>query len=282
MDSWSRPSKSQATPAPYYLRPGGSDTPYCKTCGRSIGTRKTTEAASSATSVKYCSSRCRSQKPGELDRRIESAFVKFLTGEEQVPPGGKTEKKGGGGGLKKSKGDPRVLVPCDAVERYVFRHVSEQREAGEPAEREADPDEGVDSSRSSDDAGGNTPISENANAHPLDTGSQDVDGHRLAALAVRSGTRVRPPQDVSEVNGSVGGEKGRAEREGETSEMLEKRIEGQKRVKEKEMVRCAARRGVVFGFAVGDGESRKCEAVMHGKVVEPSFAKGDWSIRWRE
>jgi hypothetical protein len=37
MDSWSRPSKSQATPAPYYLLPGGELTPYCKTCGRVIG-----------------------------------------------------------------------------------------------------------------------------------------------------------------------------------------------------------------------------------------------------
>lgn len=75
------------------------------------------------------------------------------------------------------------------------------------------------------------------------------------------------------------------------------------RPKEREMVRCAARRGVVFGFVVvestdgKEGQSpkdqgadeatmeasrRKCEAVMLGKVVEPSFAKGDWSIRWRE
>jgi hypothetical protein len=27
---------------------------------------------------------------------------------------------------------------------------------------------------------------------------------------------------------------------------------------------------------------RKCEAVMSGQVVEPSFAKGDWSVRWRD
>jgi hypothetical protein len=100
---------------------------------------------------------------------------------------------------------------------------------------------------------------------------------------------------VSEVNGSVGGEKGRAERIEETEEMLEKRRQGQKRAREREMVRCAARRGVAFGFVSGEkcvnaaGEKtadldkkRLCEAVMAGKVVEPSFAKGDWSIRWRE
>lgn len=37
MDSWSRPSKHQATPAPYYLLPGGESTPYCRSCGRVIG-----------------------------------------------------------------------------------------------------------------------------------------------------------------------------------------------------------------------------------------------------
>ena len=58
------------------------------------------------------------------------------------------------------------------------------------------------------------------------------------------------------------------------------------------MVRRAARRAVVFGLAADDAgdatlqnvadQRRKCEAVMHGQVVEPSFAKGNWSIRWRE
>lgn len=111
-----------------------------------------------------------------------------------------------------------------------------------------------------------------------------IDGDVLARMSVRSGTRIRPPQSVSEVNGSVGGEKGRAERIHETDEMLEKRRQGQKRAKEREMTKCAARRGVVFGFSVNDdgGEKRLCEAVMSGKVVEPSFAKGDWAIRWRE
>lgn len=36
MDSWSRPSKSQATPPPLYLLPGGEATPYCRSCGRVI------------------------------------------------------------------------------------------------------------------------------------------------------------------------------------------------------------------------------------------------------
>ncbi|KAK5069516.1 hypothetical protein LTS08_008716 [Lithohypha guttulata] len=73
----------------------------------------------------------------------------------------------------------------------------------------------------------------------------------------------------------------------------ETRREGQKRADEREMVRRAARRAVVFGFPIDtdeapaqkpseDGPRRKCEALMNGKVVEPSFAKGNWCIRWRE
>jgi hypothetical protein len=86
----------------------------------------------------------------------------------------------------------------------------------------------------------------------------------------------------------------------------EKQLAGQRRAEEREMVRRAARRGVVFGFALnphspsplnganqidsaaprGQNDAgfvrRKCEALMNGAVVEPSFAKGNWAIRWRE
>ena len=95
--------------------------------------------------------------------------------------------------------------------------------------------------------------------------------------------KIRPPQHQNDVNGSVGGEKGWAERTHETVEQLAKRREGQRRAEEREMVRKAARRGCAFGFAVdGQEGKRKCEAVMKGSVVEASFAKGEWGVRWRE
>ena len=128
--------------------------------------------------------------------------------------------------------------------------------------------------------------------------------------------RVRPPQSQSEVNGSIGGEKGWAEKIVETPEMLQKRLDGQKRADERELVRCAARRLCAFGVVVDDpimgGEAKtkgakgkgkgkgkqkggndsedggeqenrkKCEAIMSGSVVEASYAKGEWGIRWRE
>ena len=134
--------------------------------------------------------------------------------------------------------------------------------------------------------------------------------------------RVRSSQSHSDVNGSIGGEKGWAEKISKTPEMLQKRREGQKRADERELVRCAARRLCAFGVAVnsmmegedgkekgakgkgkgkgkekgggsgngsGDGRGgggqerkKKCEAIMSGNVVEASFAKGEWGIRWRE
>lgn len=44
------------------------------------------------------------------------------------------------------------------------------------------------------------------------------------------------------------------------------------------------KKGFVEDDVVGirEEERRMCEAVMNGAVVEPSFAKGDWAIRWRE
>lgn len=300
MDSWSRPSKHQATPAPYYLIPGGEATPYCHSCGRVISSRRTDKTADAASAaVKYCSSRCRSHKPGKLDREIESVFVGLLNGtveaagEQGGDDGGSPKreraqkaKKAGGGGKKKVKGDARLLVSCDEVERHMFGH---QEEEGDTAGSATSGSQHGEEETHANDANGNEVTPHFLDNHstgtledPTSTSTTDyIDGDVLARMSVRSGTRIRPPQSVSEVNGSVGGEKGRAERIEETDAMLEKRKEGMRRAKHREMVRCAARRGVVFGFGEGE-DKRKCEAVMLGKVVEPSFAKGDWSIRWRE
>lgn len=317
MDSWSRPSKHQATPAPFYLTPGGEATPYCHSCGRVISSRRTDKTTGTTTTadtenqstvVKYCSSRCRSHKPGKLDREIESVFVGFLNGtvegagrdgEQGSGSSPKREKAfkgkkgaaGGGGGKKNIKGDVRILVSCDEVERHIFGRENDGDTAGSASsgsqhgdeETHADPNGHGDSHPALNKQTANPPYDDHSTGTLEDPTSPTghIDGDILARMAVRSGTRIRPPQSVSEVNGSVGGEKGRAERIEETETMLEKRREGLRRARHREMVRCAARRGVVFGFGFGE-ENRKCEAVMLGKVVEPSFAKGDWSIRWRE
>jgi hypothetical protein len=49
----------------------------------------------------------------------------------------------------------------------------------------------------------------------------------------------------------------------------------------REEARRAARRLVNFGFSSqGVDEDRPVEAVQDGHVVETSFAKGEWGIRW--
>ncbi|OTB15654.1 hypothetical protein K445DRAFT_317932 [Daldinia sp. EC12] len=285
MDSWSRPGKSQATPAPYYLLPGGESTPYCRSCGRVISSRRTNNTIGhDSNAPSYCSQRCRNSKPRKLDREIEAMFVRMLSSQNgnsasQAQQDKKSKKR-------VVKGDPRVIVSCDEVEKAMFGdHTDPDRAFGRKKNRASRVLPAVSDDGTEGD--GTTEALENGDsAVGLDDNedSSSVDGDILARMAVRSGTRIRPPQTVSQVNGSVGGEKGRAERSEETAENAKRRMEGQRKAQQREMVRSAARRGVVFGFAVGDSTvaPRKCEAVMQGKVVEPSFAKGDWGIRWRE
>lgn len=292
MDSWSRPTKSQAVPAPFYLT--DLDTPYCQTCGRVISSRRSQKKTE--TEVKYCSERCRRNKPKPKDREIEEKIVALLDGKEDS-------------GIEKTaaqsrviKGDKRLVITCDEIEEAVFgsRH---------------DPTKvfGRRKNRATRAIGGNK--GEWTSVDMEDESSDDAE--QLQPVSddgtPSAGTHVRPPQTESEVNFSVGGERGHQEKIEETPEALAKRLEGQKRAEEREMVRRAARRAVVFGFAADEvlpGEPaedeggrkktkakskktassdskpaaarRKCEALMNGAVVEPSFAKGNWSIRWRE
>ncbi|KAI0386042.1 hypothetical protein F5Y04DRAFT_276560 [Hypomontagnella monticulosa] len=288
MDSWSRPGKSQATPVPYYLLPGGESTPYCRSCGRVINSRRPNASgskSSGSSTPSYCSQRCRNTKPRKLDREIEATFVRMLTGEGDSGDtsqyqGGKTKPK-----PKIKKGDQRILVLCDDVETAVFGDTTDpEKTFGRRKNRASrvirgNDDDDIPSFKEDEYNDGDSAIA--LNDEPP---TPSID----ANMIVRSGPRIRPPQHKSLVNGSVGGEKGRAERVSETEEDARRRLEGQRRAQRREMVRCAARRGVVFGFAtaVGDGGGepriRKCEAVMQGKVVEPSFAKGSWGVRWRE
>jgi hypothetical protein len=353
MDSWSRPSKSQATPPPLYLTIGDS-VPYCHSCGRVIGDRKKT---SGATEVKYCSQRCRHQKPGPIDRKIEATFAKLLEGatpesikeEQEQAKGKETDSKDGGrkslekgdtadedegskfgkkdkrqhkkkGSKTKNtpKGDHRITIDCTAVEELVFnrekdpekvygrrknrraRGVVEKPEDWKsvdmvdhpPPALKTDPAAGAEEEVSSaedtysdsehEEQGGIA--LENGNGANINTKADTIEyGY--------GGGKIRPPQDQSDINGSIGGEKGWAERQHETEEAKARRLEGQRRADEREMVRKAARRGCAFGFITeGDdgvrggekGERRKCEAVMKGAVVEASFAKGEWGVRWRE
>ncbi|PVI06103.1 hypothetical protein DM02DRAFT_34525 [Periconia macrospinosa] len=340
MDSWSRPSKSQATPPPIYLT--SPDVPYCHSCGRVISQRRT-QPSKKNQEVKYCSARCRNTKPGPVDRKIEAVFAALLDGaspetlmgeEKGLEKEEKTKAVEGAGGFKgkkdhkknkkSAKGDPRITIECSTAEYVVFQHekdpekvfgrrknraargiiekpedwrsvdmVDDPPAAPEPSLKPHSAKDSVHSTSADDDHD-----DQNLQASdftPSDDEEEDSGGITLPDTILLEptygygGGKIRPPQSQSSINGSIGGEKGWAERIEETDEMKAKRREGQRRADEREMVRRAARRLVAFGtsagapgVAAGDGEKRKCEAVMKGVVVEASFAKGEWGIRWRE
>ncbi|KAL2207987.1 hypothetical protein CC79DRAFT_1368842 [Sarocladium strictum] len=265
MDSWSRPGKSQAVPPPYYLT--NPQTKYCHTCGRIISERKSHKAAeASATPPKYCSSRCRGLKPRSKDRKVEAAFAALLDEktefeEEDIPNAVLDARQ-----KPKAKGEKRLTIPCSAVETLIYGDRSDPtkvygRRKNRASRAIATPDD-------SDGEGASTRV------YHVEDGNE--------AVPTAFAGKVRPSQHLASVNGSIGGEKGRAEREAETAEDTEKRLEGQKIADEKEAVKRAARRLCIFGIEDEKGERRMCEAVMQGSIVEPSFAKGDWGVRWRE
>ncbi|KIW95248.1 uncharacterized protein Z519_03832 [Cladophialophora bantiana CBS 173.52] len=198
-----------------------------------------------------------------------------------------------------TKGGRRIIVTCDELKEIIFGSKHDPAKTfGRKENRATGAFQGEGEWKSVD-------VDENHDGH------SDQDLSLVEATHPRIRPKVRPPQLESDVSGSIGGEKGWAERHFETAEEYEKRLEGQQRAEEREMIRRAARRGVTFGFEVGLPQSdyqtqqvkgnsgsgrddintenrpsqqrrRKCEAVMNGSVVEPSFAKGNWVIRWRE
>ena len=231
---------------------------------------------------------------------------------------GKTKKSEKKHKKKTQKGDHRIIVECSTVEDIVFgREKDPEKVYGRRKNRRprfvVEKPEDWRSVDMVDDAAQAATTSQQQQHHPPppdltsdDDSISDSDGEADGGIALEStppplaedmdahalpdtveygygSGKIRPPQAQNDVNGSVGGEKGWAERIQETDEMKLKRREGQRKADEREMVRRAARRGCAFGFSVPDEpEKRKCEAVMKSAVVEASFAKGEWGVRWRE
>lgn len=105
------------------------------------GTRKSQTPKAASTPVKYCSDRCRHNKPSDvpnsLDRRITDAFTALLNGtapspaqsQEPItmsePPLPKPTK----GTSKKIKGETRITVSCAEVETLVFGIIQDPEKA---------------------------------------------------------------------------------------------------------------------------------------------------------
>jgi hypothetical protein len=87
--------------------------------------------------------------------------------------------------------------------------------------------------------------------------------------------KVRPSQLETELNFSaMGGERGWAEKLEETDEMREKRLAGETRARQREQVRCAARRLVAFGWQVAVQEEAEEEGNSKGKGGKKKNKKG--------
>lgn len=246
MDSWSRPNKSSATPPPLYIT--DPNTTYCKSCGRVISDRK--------------SHRKTTSKPSNRGgNQVEEAnVVKYCSDgcrKRRIGPLDKRIDRAiflllqgeSDSGIetidvksRMKKGDHRNLISTDEIERVVFSRTKEA------------PDTAADGTE------------------------------------VEIDEQTDPYEVVDEASLQSQGNRPNPEGPGST----EKQREGQRRANEREAVRRAARRAVVFGFqdpadvdaenaeSLEDRSKRKCEAVINGQVVEPSYAKGNWYIRWRE
>ncbi|KAK6615686.1 hypothetical protein H4I95_00838 [Botrytis cinerea] len=189
MDSWSRPSKHSAVPPPLYLTAGES-VPYCLTCGRVMSTKKASKKTNNE--VKYCSDRCRSRKPGKLDKKIEQAIVALLDQEKDS-------------GLEKTgakdrfvKGDHRIVVTCDEIEEIVFgSRFDPEKVYGRRKNRKSRAIGG-----SNADAEWKTVDMESSE----DSASDDAPHEPVNTM---NGPIIRPPQAESDVNFSVGAKGGK-------------------------------------------------------------------------
>ena len=160
----------------------------------------------------------------------------------------------------------KKIVECGEVEREVFgwgdegggggsRSSSIEEEEGmkPEAEAEGDDDNEEEDNNNDDEGGGGVP------------------------LPPCSSTTTSTTTSTPTTNINVQLLDGRREQEDLTPQQR-----GIRKAKEREMVRQAGRRGVAFGFEVeGARARRKVDCVRGGRVVESSFAKGEWGVKWR-
>ncbi|KAF2153057.1 hypothetical protein K461DRAFT_277839 [Myriangium duriaei CBS 260.36] len=347
-----RPTKQANVPPPLYLT--SSDVSYCHTCGRVIGSRKP-KAVAPASRSRFCSEKCKRHRPSSsltsIDRQIEDTLHRLLdelsledivatlpesTRELHTAlakPVEDTRRRSG------KKGDVRVLVPVGLVEGVVYgRLVSVNRRQ----ERWRDRHAGDAEKEGAKDGEG-----------------KDYDeaalGRALERLKAGGGVKAK----VEKKEGGAEEDGDREESSGSDSDRDEeresidpavaeqRRKDGQVRATQRERVKNACRRAVVFGLlspgveapvqkaeekvdlptsseqrpvkgkkgkkgkdddeddgpppakhaakqatgkhktadetaAPTESSRKRCECIMRAEVVEPSFAKGDWGVRWAE
>lgn len=209
-----------------------------------------------------------------MEENIEAVFVRLLNGVPHVSPndaggvrnpeeGGRVGKVGRGKSGEMGGGGKGKVVMCEEVEKVVFRSSSfsssPSLSEGEGPVQHGEREEGGGSEDSNDD----------------DT--NDIDGGVPLSPRPQKPTTTNSPRRRDRPRSP--GLEGRSQ-DLETGD--DKRKRGLHVAGQREKVRQAGRRGAVFGFLSGrgEGERRKVEVVQNGRVVEGSFAKGTWGVRW--
>ena len=242
----------------------------------------------SSTPRSYCSTRCRTDRWDDLDRHIEVIFVKFLDGTIKMPPPTETCVSG-----KRSRGKAKKgyanLVLCSAIERHIFG----EGNAGHDVHCNAS--ERIEAIREGRDF---------AELHTGDKYEKNCSRESSLEDGCETHERYVKEPSLSPLNTEDGKLEDRSIAWKKVFEnQVEKMNLGKLKAERREKVRRAARRGCVFGFDLnnngrsssrggiaselkkdkfGGGSRRKCEALQNGRVVEPSFAKGEWGVRWRD
>jgi hypothetical protein len=263
-----------------------------------------------------------SLSPVSAEVHVEKALVALLEGRAPPPPyrsaqGGDVQdettddKSPTPISAPRKKGESRVLLPLSILEEAVFgprgdpeRSFGRRRNRAFRGVREDGQWRSVDMEDDSEGEGSG------ARSRPEPIGTwEEAEDFEGDDLEIEGGVKLMRRGWDDEGGEDLGGG------EVETPELMARRRAGQKKAEEREFVRCVARRAVVFGVEVpgweevgggaggskkskkGKGRNaeededvvenevkprRKCEAVMSGQVVEPSFAKGDWCVRWRD
>ena len=222
--------------------------------------------------------------------------MNFLCGHIQSPSQHISGKHKGKRQKLKNK-DVEKLVLCSAVERYIFGNNDTENQTLDRRNSESDSSE-----MELEDS-----MSAVTHVYGEDNSSLDEDSDQ-ALPALGSGVSL----DLNSTNIIPAKVQGNGTDRFLEEQRMKTKL-GMVKAEQKEIVKRAARRGCVFGFALvadpADSLSsareadtkasveervkpdfnkdtvdarRKCEVVSNGRVVEPSFAKGDWGIRWRE
>lgn len=337
MNFTGRPPRDTKFPPPFYLIFKSSSCIYCHTCGRIINSRQIHQSKTHSSVIKYCSERCRRNKPGPLDRLVEDAFAALLNDKRETfvknygadvsygkeERGRKEIEKSSK--QKKRTGDQRIIVWCSEVQALVFGHNMNQIKHNNE-EKSPDSTNLINKNERKNqrlrqeynlETTSQTELHvnlENLNIHEQMSSHETLYHNCVTNINHHSQTSDTLADNCCDI------EQQEEELVTQKENMIQKRNRGQKIAQEREIVRRAARRAVIFGLADKDicaseeiknakqgrhkrkntnilehkdennsglerltGITRLCEAVMTEAaiVVEPSFAKGDWGIRWR-